>query len=131
MLKLQHGGIFPRPFFENFPLPFHTNHITAKEYNMGTTNAQIIFQNSIILMQSGVIKTINGMPEPIHTYQHWQDLGFQVRKGEKAIASFPIWKHVNSKTELSENETIIREKMIMKKSFFFSLSQVDKIGGTK
>lgn len=82
-------------------------------------------------MQSGVIKTINCMPEPIHTYQHWQALGYQVRKGEKAVASFPIWEHVNSKAELSENETDIIGKMIMKKSFFFSLSQVDKIGGTK
>ena len=39
------------------------------------------------------------MPELIHTYQKWKELGYQVRRGEKAIAKFPIWKYVSCKNE--------------------------------
>jgi len=107
------------------------------------TNAMIVLQESIRLMEEGIIGTTgrkfkaviieNGEeiekefdePEPIHTYQTWKKLGFQVQKGEKAIAQFTIWKHVTKKAkeEGEEDET----KMFMKKASWFKLSQVAPI----
>lgn len=69
----------------------------------GMTNAQIIFNERLRLMESGVIGSIgrkmileNGdgkkeeifEPEQIHTYQGWKALGRQVQKVEKAITCF-------------------------------------------
>ena len=67
------------------------------------TNAQIIMNESINLLENGIIKGTGRMlealivdkdgnetkklveePEAIHTYAVWKQLGFQVKKGEKA-----------------------------------------------
>lgn len=70
------------------------------------TNAEIIFNNSVFLMEQGVIKGIPGtsitikgedgdkvvpMPEEIRSYREWQKAGRQVKKGEHAVAKFQIW----------------------------------------
>ena len=80
------------------------------------TNAQIIFNQSIKLMNDGIIGTtgrkitiqyekegeqvteIVDEPEPIHTFQEWKNNGFMVKKGEKAIARFTIWNYAKGKT---------------------------------
>lgn len=64
--------------------------------------------------------------EPIHTFAEWKRLGFQVQKGEKAIASFPIWKYVKRKKdeEADEDDTEPKGRMFMKVSHFFKQSQV-------
>lgn len=108
------------------------------------TNADIIFTQSQELMKAGIIgktgRTFKAMivnadgqeeeiiveeAEPIHTYQKWKELGYQVQKGEKAVAQFMIWKHVakKGKTEDEEDET----KMFMKKASWFTFSQVAPI----
>ena len=70
---------------------------------MAITNAMIILNAQMELMAQGKIGTTGRMirvqfadgeqeipePEPIHTYQHWKENGYQVRKGEHAVASFP------------------------------------------
>ena len=108
------------------------------------TNADIIFTNSQELMKAGIIgktgrtftaKVINAdgeeeevvveEAEPIHTYQKWKELGFQVQKGEKAVAQFMIWKHVTKKAEKEGEED--ERKMFMKKASWFKLSQVAPI----
>lgn len=108
------------------------------------TNEVIIFEQSQRLLRAGILKgtgefvtaTVQDadgnikeiemeMPEPIHTYQMWKTLGFQVKKGQKAIASFVIWKHtVRHDTETDEDE----EHMFMKKAAFFTRAQVEAIG---
>ena len=111
------------------------------------TNAQIIFQNRIFLMQEGLIKgtdekiTIQSedgeqqiqMPEEIHTYNAWKALGYQVQKGEHAIAKFPIWKYKANKKqqddEAGEDEQPQTGKMFKKVAFFFTIDQVKKIEG--
>lgn len=104
-------------------------------------NATIIFNESIQLMNDGKINGTgqfltleNGqkqeIPEPIHTYKRWQALGFQVRKGEKAIAQFHIWKCSEKKAaeaEAKEEDQDTIKRMFMKKSSFFTLSQVELI----
>lgn len=108
------------------------------------TNVQIIMNESQHLMEEGIIKptgrtiTVEMVnedgeieqvkipePEPIHTYQKWKELGYQVQKGEKAIAQFSIWKHTTKKSEVEGEED--EQKMFMKKASWFKFSQVAPI----
>lgn len=63
--------------------------------------------------------------EPIHTYAGWKERGYQVQKGEKAIAQFTIWKHVTKKAKKEGEED--EQKMFMKKASWFKFSQVAPI----
>ena len=96
------------------------------------TNAQIIFSEEQSLAKQGIIdytgrvfKTEDGIEiketESIHTYAGWKELGYQVRKGQKAIASFYIWKYTSKKDSDGEEEN---SKMFWKKASFFKQSQV-------
>lgn len=75
-------------------------------------------------------------PEQIHTYQRWKEMGFQVRKGETAVAKFPIWKYGTRKSEDDEGAEIDGEDaddsvIFMKKSAFFAQHQVEPIDESK
>lgn len=104
------------------------------------TNAMIILNEQCRLLEEGILKPtgrvfeyVDGdgnkvsLPEAeeIHTYQKWKELGYQVQKGQKAIAKFPIWKYVEKKAE-SEDEKG-KMSMFMKNSSWFSRSQVEEI----
>lgn len=106
------------------------------------TNKMIVLMESIKLMEQGVLaptgeKVIvedeNGnkkeldVPEEIHTYQVWKELGFQVQKGEKAIAQFPIWKYTSKKTENKNGMEVEKGHMFMKTASFFKSSQVKEM----
>lgn len=108
---------------------------------MAMTNAMIIFWESADLMEKGILQgtgetvTIEDpegneiemeVPEDIHTYAAWKELGYQVRKGEHAIAKFKIWKHTTKKGEAQDGSED-QSKMFMKLSHFFKASQVDRI----
>ena len=103
------------------------------------TNEQIIFNESVELMKNGKIgktgrqfevedengnKTMLDEPETIHTFQAWKKLGYCVKKGEKAVAQFHIWKCVSKQTQDSDGMTEEQKRMFMKKASFFSASQV-------
>ncbi len=103
------------------------------------TNAQIIFNAGQELAKEGKIgytgRTFEmEMPdgkkitvqetEPIHTYQTWKMFGYQVAKGEKAVAKITIWKHT---TKHNEERGEDESKMFMKTAAFFSQSQVEAI----
>lgn len=107
---------------------------------MATTNTEIILRNSLELMKAGVLKPSGRMfireledgtkieipePEAIHTYNGWKDRGYQVRKGEHAKASFPIWKYAGTKDEETGEEKDGR--CFLKKSFWFTADQVEKV----
>lgn len=117
------------------------------------TNAQIIMNESIRLMEEGILKgsghfaeieTDEGtktieLPEEIHTFQGWKTLGYSVKKGEKSSIKFPIWKHttkmlktdtespelnaMNAKINAEGGET----NMFMKLSSWFTAAQVEPI----
>ena len=104
------------------------------------TNAQIIYNASMNLMEQGIIGTtgrvceaIDGEgnkimvkePEEIHTYAAWRERGFQVQKGQKAVASFAIWKHTVKKAKTEDEDD--KESMFLKVSSFFARSQVAPI----
>lgn len=105
------------------------------------TNDMIILIESIKLMKEGkingtgqfiTIEDKNGekkdieLPEAIHTYRKWKSLGFQVKKKEKAVAQFPVWKYIAGKKDEETGEES-KAKMYLKKSSFFTVSQVEKI----
>lgn len=109
------------------------------------TNAQIIFNNSIDLMEQGIIKGTGQMmkaivtdkdgneeekmiemPEEIHTYAAWKSRGYQVKRGEKAKAMIYIWKFRAGKEATEETEAT-EDKMFKTKAFFFTLDQVEKL----
>ena len=120
------------------------------------TNEQIIFEAALDLMERGLIKStgrtitieINDQemevpePEPIHTFAAWKELGYSVKKGEHAVASIIIWKHVASKADMeaaeaaqeimkmdpmTEEEKKEVGRFIKKKAFFFTAAQVQEI----
>ena len=105
------------------------------------TNAMIILYESVKLMEAGVLKGTgryvevqdkNGetkrleIPEAIHTYNAWKDLGYQAKKGEKAVAQFTIWKYRAGKHN-EETDEVEQAKMFMKKASFFTAAQVQAI----
>lgn len=105
------------------------------------TNADIIFTQSQQLARDGKInytgrefkfvdadgnETVIKETEPIHTYNTWKGLGYQVKKGQKAIAQFTIWKYkAGKKNEETDEEE--EGRMFMKRASFFRLQQVEAI----
>lgn len=103
------------------------------------TNKEIIFKEEQKLAEQGKIKYtgrsvilqgMDGEPiefketEQIHTFAAWKEIGYVVKKGQKAIAKFPIWKYVSRKSEKAEETD---SKMFLKVAAFFSSSQVEEI----
>lgn len=107
------------------------------------TNQMIILLQQIELQKAGVLKytgrILHGInvageeveiPEiqPIHTFQRWKTLGYRVKKGEKAVAKFPIWKYIYyGNKEMSEEEAQNTGHCYMKMSAFFTDEQVEPI----
>ena len=108
------------------------------------TNAQIIFNASVELMNNGTIRgsgqyiTVElddgsqkrlEIPEPIHTYATWQEMGRQVKKGEKCKARIDIWKQGKGKTVKDEEtgeETETAGRMFLKTAYFFTMDQTEE-----
>ena len=99
------------------------------------TNAQIILNNSIVLMKEGILKgsgimtkdengNVFELPETIHTFATWKALGYIVKKGQKCKARFQIWKYAGIKNEETEEET---GRLFLKESYFFTREQVEAI----
>lgn len=107
------------------------------------TNQMIILTQQVELQKEGILKftgkkmTVVDLSgelveideiQPIHTYKGWKSRGYQVKKGEKAIAKFPIWTYsVKKKSDEDEENVKGTGHMYMKVSAFFSDEQVEKI----
>ena len=112
---------------------------------MAITNAMIVLERALALAEAGKIGytdnvftvEINGEevelrePEQIHTYARWKAMGYQVRRGEKAVAKFRVWKYASAKKKIADDgeeaARADRGKMFMKQAAFFSASQVDPV----
>lgn len=110
-------------------------------------NAQIILNESIQLLNEGIIKSTGRFitienadgtketlpePEPIHTFNGWKTYGRQIKKGSHAVAAFPIWKYTEKKTETAEASDAETEpetitNMFLKTSFFFTYEQTEPV----
>lgn len=110
------------------------------------TNAQIIFDESMKLMKSSIIRGTGNfikaivtdqdgnqkeevleIPEAIHTFAAWKDLGRVVQKGQKAKAAIVIWKHTSRTVKDQDGNEGEENKMFMKKAFFFTIDQTEAI----
>ncbi|MBR1606972.1 MAG: hypothetical protein IJ664_04610 [Clostridia bacterium] len=107
------------------------------------TNEQIISNRAQYLLSIGKIvptgRTFTAVdsegneitvhePEAIHTFTAWKELGFMVRKGEKAIDSFSIWKYTSrKKPDQTEEEAQEEGYCFLKLSHFFAAHQVQPI----
>ena len=113
------------------------------------TNQEIILRESIRLMQEGIlggsgifatILSADGnesrveLPEAIHTFAAWKSAGYIVRKGEHAIAAFPVWKYTERRQQQDDGDNADADgdnatggRMYLRKAFFFKASQVEKI----
>lgn len=78
------------------------------------TNEQIIMQE----------KALNGIDEPVHTYQVWKKMGFKVNKGEHACIKTSLWRMSNKSKKDDEEE---REHFYLAKANLFASSQVSRI----
>ena len=107
------------------------------------TNNQIIWEQRCALAKQGQIgytgrevkvplegggEMVCREPEEIHTYATWKALGFQVKRGEKALAKIAIWKYATARRDAAEETDDQPEgRMFMKLAFFFGEAQVEKI----
>ncbi len=109
------------------------------------TNASIIFNRSQYLLRAGKIRStgrtfeavdgegntiIMQEPEQIHTFATWKALGYFVRKGEKAVDSFSIWKYTTRRNPDQTEEEAQEEgqgRCFLKYSHFFAAHQVERI----
>ena len=88
------------------------------------TNVQIIEQAKVKLIADGKIKP----DDEIHTYKHWKKLGYQVLRGEKAVASLNIWQYFQkNQADDDEEQKQPDGKMRMRRAYFFSSEQVFSI----
>lgn len=78
-----------------------------------------------------------GIEEEVHTFAMWKSLGYQVKKGEKALFQTMLWKMKKGKKQDNNNEEQQdnnKEKEVknynnffMAKSSLFGRSQVELI----
>lgn len=111
------------------------------------TNADIILQNRVFLMEQEVIKGVPGtallwkddqgereilMPEEIRTFNEWKRLGFQVQKGQHAVAKFQIWmpkkgRKMAADEDPEKDEEQMAKNFYKKVAFFFTKDQVKEV----
>lgn len=66
-----------------------------------------------------------GVFEECHTYGKWKSMGYQVKRGSKALFKATIWKYTSKKNIETDDE---ESRMFMKTASFFGRSQVERIG---
>ena len=91
------------------------------------TNNQIILNAAVaegLFTEDEAIAILeSGRRLPLHTYQEWKRLGYQVKKGAKAALTVALWKcKKNVDKETGEEE----EKMFLRKAHLFTFDQVEK-----
>lgn len=93
------------------------------------SNEEIIFRASVELVEQGVLAIDEDGIEPMHTFEMWKQLGYTVRKGEKAICKLGIWKQGKAKKPENPDESGESDKkkggfFFLKEAYFFKASQV-------
>ena len=111
---------------------------------MAMTNSRIVMNQALELMNQGILKpsgrmfiqelpdgTQVEMPEPevIHTYSGWKKRGYQVRRGQKAVARFPIWKHGEQVDQ--ETGEVKDSHCFQKLAAWFTMDQVERVRGRR
>lgn len=63
----------------------------------------------------------------LHTYGDWKNMGYQVRKGEKARIKTKLWKKTSKKVKNKEGKDEKESKFYLCNAYLFTKDQVDKI----
>ena len=94
------------------------------------TDSQIVYNIGEELLKQGKIKGIQYgetiIPEQLNTYQAWKEQGRQVKKGERAIAKVPLWKHKTKQIEKDGEEREV-SSIFMKTASLFTIAQTEVI----
>lgn len=91
-------------------------------------NEQIIF-NAVVaagIMTGAEAMAIlqSGRRLPVHTYQEWRRLGYQVKQGEHAALTVSLWRFGKIKNEDGTEEDA--GEPFLAKSHLFTIDQVQK-----
>lgn len=93
------------------------------------TNEQIIFNAAI---SSGLFTKeeanailSTGRRLPLHTYQEWRRLGYQVKQNEHAVLVLNLWRFTSGKPPKDEQEETASEHAYLAKAHLFTASQVE------
>ena len=107
----------------------------TEEHTM--TNEQIIFNTAISsgLFTSAEANAIikSGRRLPLHTYQEWRRMGYQVKAGEKAALVVNLWRYTKSAGKDADGNEVeaAEEHAYMAKAHLFTAGQVKKAEAVK
>ena len=94
------------------------------------TNNEIITKSAIAAGLITEAEAMEFMKEgrriPLHTYQEWKRMGYQVKRGEKAALELYLWRFAKNKSEDGKEEEDAEEHAYQAKAYLFAASQVEK-----
>lgn len=77
--------------------------------------------------------SVRNITEEVHTFARWKQMGYKVKKGQKALFHTSLWKKSNTKNRqiLNDSDDKTSEQsstgMYLCKSYLFGKSQVEEI----
>ena len=80
------------------------------------------------MTNSQIIETeraLHGITCEVHTFAAWKQMGYVVKKGEKAAICTQLWKKVKKKAKEEGEDP--EEKFVLVKSYLFTENQVEPI----
>lgn len=101
------------------------------------TNEQIIFNAAIssglFTADAAAAFLKAGRRLPLHTYQEWRRMGYQVKAGEKAALVVSLWRYTKSAGKDTEGNEVeaADEHAYMAKAHLFTAGQVKKAEAVK
>lgn len=95
------------------------------------TNNEIITKSAIAAGLITEAQAMEFMKEgrriPLHTYQEWKRLGYQVKQNEHAALVVYLWRFSSkAKTDDGKEEEVQAENAYKAKAYLFTASQVEK-----
>ena len=95
------------------------------------TNNEIITKSAIAAGLITEAQAMEFMKEgrriPLHTYQEWKRMGYQVKQGEKAALELYLWRFSSRKVKNEEGqEEDAGESAYKAKAYLFTAAQVEK-----
>lgn len=70
---------------------------------------------------------MNGVNEIVKTLPQWNQAGYKIKAGSKALFKTQIWKPCKQTTKDENGQEIITTKMRLVDAYFFGISQVVKV----
>lgn len=101
------------------------------------TNEKIIFDAAVasgIFTEADAMGYIaSGRRLPLHTYQEWRRMGYQVKQGEHAALVVNLWRFAKNKPadDQQDGEEVAGEHAYMTKAHLFAFAQVEKTAPVK